>query len=76
METSILKMLYIFFRIWYNVFHKYIDNPMAYARHVSFQGQNREDAPAAESAPASKKKIPLASLHRASNVYALAALTA
>ncbi len=39
-----------------------------------FPGVDREEAPAAESAPTSKRTIPLASLHRGSNVYGSAPL--
>jgi hypothetical protein len=41
----------------------------------SFPGIVREDAPEAVSAPIGKKRVPLASLHRDSNVHALAPLT-
>ena len=41
----------------------------------SFPGIDREEAPAAESALIRKKRIPLASLHRASNVHGLTPLT-
>ena len=41
----------------------------------SFPGVDREDAPEAESALTRKKAIPLASLHRVRNVYALTPLT-
>ena len=40
-----------------------------------FPGVDREEAPAAESAPTRKRTIPLASLHRVSNVYGSTPLT-
>src|SRR5205823_5350876 len=70
-EGMSAKTLYIFSFLCYPIYNQNIRRT---CETCPFPEIPREEAPAAASAPTSKKRIPLASLHRASNVYALTPL--